>query len=236
MNTRSNFDFFHNLFKLYEDAIQGKRNHPTYSDNALGITALLYCPLKYHYRQSDFHTNQYSSLEILDGFDFEHTIKSILQDHYGAIDEFVVEYEYNGTKIEGHLDVYVPTLNVALELKNMRLVKAKMLPADTIVFNPEEYGIELTQSYLKQAGIQKTLLDYHTNKTNQVFLVVKTTLIDHSMKAKKVIIITQPPAVPLEEINTLIEAFHNEKKPRYPWECKLCPYTSMCKNAANLLK
>lgn len=236
MNTPDNFKFFNNLFKLYEDSIKGKRNHPTYTDNALGITALLYCPLKYHYRQSDFHSNQYSSLEILDGFDFEHTIKTILQTHYDAIDEYVVEYRYKDTKIEGHLDVYVPKLNVALELKNMRLIKSKMLPADTIIFNPSEYGIEITQSYLKQAGIQKTLLDYHTNKTNQVFLVVKTTLIDQSWKSKKVLIIQEAPEVSLEEINQLIDLFHSEKRPRYPWECKLCPYTSVCTNAMNVLK
>ena len=98
---------FESLVHDMSEALVENRNLE-YSDNAVGITSLLYCPMKATLRKEHPEIKSYG-LEIDDGFLFENQVKYSLRRRWPkhTIDEYVATYKSKRLNVEGHVDVVV---------------------------------------------------------------------------------------------------------------------------------
>lgn len=228
-------DLINEVIKSYKQSLKATRPSPTYEAGAVGFSSLLYCPLKNKYRTKEIYSVE--TLEIYDGFDFELKFKDILADiakSLGAIrvvpdtatgEEFVVKYKIGELTLNGHLDVFIEfnDKNVIYEMKNIRMVQVDTLPQTEIVED-----LPITPSYLLQAGMQATITSIVTNKPTEAWVFCKTTCIDSCRRSKKVFGLIKAPPVPMEEIEEKVNSFLTKREPVYSWECKYCPYISIC--------
>jgi len=207
----------------------------------VGITSLLYCPLKWEYRQK-YPDIRVQNAEIDDGFTFELAMKRILRDLYG--DRFVEEkeliYELNGFTIQGHLDGFIEEEDrvIGLEFKHTKFMKILDLPEDlelddldVIVASEIPITLDVPEHYLTQAKIQRFILEKTTDKPVEHYLIVKTTLQrkNGSKRMKKAYIqIAVNTAIQEGELTAMIERFQKVKEPRFSWECRYCPFSGVC--------
>jgi CRISPR/Cas system-associated exonuclease Cas4 (RecB family) len=210
----------------------------------VGITALLYCPLKWEFRQRYPEIKSYS-VEIDDGFAWELAVKEALKNKFGSEnveEEKVLLYKTeDGFTVEGHLDVYVKPLCIGIELKHTKLtlVDFEVQPDMEDIIetdNPLSERIPVNEHYLLQAKAELFLLR-REDPDAEVRLWIKTTLKGKNGRFKKVIyekVITEP--MKEEEFLRLIRDFKEKKEPRYNWECRYCPYKGVCKKYAEVAK
>jgi len=208
----------------------------------IGITALLYCPLKWEFRQR-YPEIKSHSVEIDDGFAWELTVKEALKTRFGSEnveEEKVLLYEVgDGFTVEGHLDVYVKSLGIGIELKHTKLtiVDFEVQPdmEDIIeVDNPLSERIPVNEHYLLQAKAELFLLR-RENPDAEVRLWIKTTLKGKNGRFKKAVyekVITEP--MKEEDFLKLIRDFKEKKEPRYNWECRYCSYKGVCEKYAEV--
>ena len=219
--------FFASLFETLRKEAKANRELE-YSEGAVGITALIQCPLKAYYRQK-YPDVTAESLEIDEGFLFEKTVKEALVKKYGdrVIPEDVVEYEYNEVKVEGHVDVVVNgnSTVLGLELKHMKFTPAVGLEEKDVITGEEAYRVAIPEHYVLQAKIQKYLLQRKYDKPVEHYLLVKTLVRLKDNRLKKVYVLRETrEEMTEEELNGLIERFKTDPTPRYPWECRYCVY------------
>ena len=221
--------------------IEEERGELTYG-RGVGITSLLYCPLKWEYRQK-YPEIRVQNAEIDDGFTFELAMKRILKDLYG--DRFVEEkeliYELNGFTIQGHLDGYIEEDDkvIGLEFKHTKFMKVLELSEnldldDLDIIDACEIPVvlDIPEHYITQAKIQRFILEKTADKPVEHYLIIKTTLqkANGSKRMKKAYI--QFPvntAIRECELEELIERFQKVKEPRFSWECRYCPFSEVCK-------
>jgi len=214
--------------------MEKERGELSYS-KGIGITSLIYCPLKWEYRQR-YPDLKVQKVEIDDGFSWELLVKEGLKAKYGeeAIEEEkVLVYETEDFCIEGHLDVYVKPQKTGIELKHTKLTVVDF-PVDTDMEdiiggdNPLSERIPVSEHYLLQARVELFLLRREIPDAT-LRLWIKTTLKGSNRKHKKVVfekLITKPATE--KEVRELIERFRNDKSPRFSWECRYCLYKKVC--------
>jgi len=217
--------------KLAERASEGREL--SYSDGAVGISSLLYCPIKWELRQK--HPDlRADSLEIEDGYLFEREFKAVLKEMFGENfeEEKVLPLEIEGVKIEGHLDAFIELESkvVGVELKHTKMTfVSERFPyrnldeVPKVVFD-EDCTVYLPKHYLTQAGMQKFILQkLYPDKEVEQYLFVKT-LLKVNGRHKKCYVVREVSAVSEEEFKEIVRKFREERVPRYPWECSYCVF------------
>jgi len=202
----------------------------TYSKNAIGITTLLFCPLKAEFRQQHPEIKT-EGPEIDDGYFFEKAVKQAATNLFGkrTLIEPTIPYESpQGVRIEGHPDLVIVGKEkvLALECKapNFLFSTANGI-GDSILFCKNGQTVSISPHYQLQARIQKFLLQKHFNNKEIVHYIFAKTLIRSKSRLKKVYIFHETQtAATQQEMEYMISQFLNEKSPRYPWECHYCPY------------
>ena len=217
--------------KISESLTEGRKLE--YSEGAVGITGLIYCPLKHQFRMEHPEVRA-TGLEIDDGFAFEKQVKDALLSLYGSVvkPEYVVEYTSRGQKVEGHIDVVVNGRQkvVAIECKRTKLA-VHNLPFGSVddtmyISDPGLVSrISISEPYILQSRIQKMLLQRQTKKPVEHWLLIKTLIKVPGSGYKEVLILRQTTEDMTEaELNNIIDDFLNRKEPRYAWECAYCEY------------
>jgi len=214
--------------------MEKERGELIYS-KGIGITSLIYCPLKWEYRQK-YPNLKIEKVEIDDGFSWELLVKEGLKAKYGPTaieEEKILTYEIDSFCIEGHLDIYVKPEKTGIEVKHTKLTLVNF-PVDSNMkdiidaTHPLAEKIPISEHYLLQAKIELFILRKEISDAT-LRLWVKTTLKGSNRKHKKVVfekLITEPATE--EEVKNLIQRFKSDKSPRFPWECKYCPYKTVC--------
>lgn len=214
--------------KIREKTKEGRKLE--YSPDAIGITALLYCPLKWELRKK-YPEIEAQAVEVDDGFLWEKQVKEVLKELFSNNfeEEKVLRYQTQGIKLEGHLDAFVefPEKVVGIELKSPRMVFLKEFPEtnDTVLYDDGKVVV-MNEIYLLQAKIQKFLLEkLYPHKKVQQFIFAKT-LCKKANRSKKFYIIYEVKgAISEEEFKELIRRFKEDKSPRFEKECEYyCEY------------
>jgi len=133
----------------------------TYIEGAIGITALLSCPLKWELCRT--YDVEPTAVEIDDGFVWERQVKSALKELYGDAvqEEKDLFYEIEGTLIHGHLDCFIELEDevIGIELKAPKYILLKDIPQGIKDGLYEDEGLVIHNSvYLTQAKIQRFIL------------------------------------------------------------------------------
>ena len=222
----------------------GAENRPElkYPEGAIGLTSLLYCPLKAEYR-AKYPELEQEALEIDEGFLWEWQVHTALSQKYGKkaiAREVEITTEVGKKKVTGHIDIVIEGKKaiLALELKCMKFVS---LTPEGVRLVEEGQDVVfgkaiLPEHYVLQGKIQKLLLEANYSKPVHLFILVKS-MTRIKGKFKKVIVVhpIREAAKP-EELSKLISDFESVKEPRYPWECHLCVYAQVCSHREKFLK
>ena len=219
--------------KISEGLIEGRNIE--YSEGAVGITGLIYCPLKHQFRLEHPEVKA-RSVEIDDGFAFEAQVKDALVKTWGKAvkPEYVVRYvSPRGQKVEGHIDVVINGREkvIAVECKNTKL-SLHNLPFGsvdedcTLLTSPDLVSrISISDAYILQSRMQKMLLQRQTSKPVEHYLLIKSMIKIPAHGYKKVLIVRKTTEDMSEaELNGIIDDFLDRKEPRYAWECSYCQY------------
>lgn len=194
----------------------------TYSEGAIGITALLNCPVKWELSQK--HDVKASAVEIDDGFVWEAQVKRAFRELHGDVEEEKdLLYEVDGYLLHGHLDLFVEFEEEVwgIELKSPRLLLCKGIPQAQDGFYEDEGVVIHNPQYVKQAQIQRFLLErLYPHKRVRQFLFYKSLCKCGQWSQKLYVLSEVKESIQEEELKSLIRAFHEDKTPRYPNECE----------------
>jgi len=207
-----------------------------YSEDAIGITSLLSCPIKTELRKNIPNLESVTTVEIEDGFLWEQQVKTALKKLFGnrVKEELVLKYEHANVKIEGHLDVAIDLgdLIIGLELKSPKYLYLKRIPDEakdivgsTLLLNGQDF-VYMPDSYTVQSKIQNYLLRYqYPGKRVYTFLFAKTLLIKGGY-ARKFYVLYDTNKNPFTDtdIQKLIEAYKERKGPTFAYECMMCQF------------
>jgi hypothetical protein len=206
-----------------------------YQPNSIGITSLLYCPLKVEYKKK-YPELRSESLAIDDGFMFENMFIPYLEQ---AVIGKTIRREptiyatIKNTTISGHPDLVIEDNEkiTILEFKAPISIfpqnKDIELPEEEIIVDEDEI-FKVSESYITQAKIQKKIAQLYYQKPVDSYLFIKSTA-DIKRKKKKLLILKPiKEEITEEELYGLIERFKNDKNPRYDWECNYCTFSKVC--------
>jgi len=205
-----------------------------YSDGAVGITALLYCPLKHRFRQ-EYPDLQADAVEIDDGFVWEKQVKEVLRELFGRSfeEEKVLELEIEGLKIEGHLDTFVEFEDkvIGIELKApkwiplKKFVPEKLIEGNLLIDENHEY-VKVNDLYITQAKIQKHLLEkLHPNRRVEQYIFLKGMAQWKGWRKKLYIVYPVYESIGEGELREMVRKFREDPSPRFPTECEgYCEY------------
>ena len=204
-----------------------------YDEGAYGITEILGCPLKAKIRrqlEKEGVELPIESLEISDGFLWENQVKVAVKSLYP---EAELEKDLKGTietpagtlKIHGHLDVYVEGIG-GLELKSTVMTVCKVDTPDYVMIaeNESDKRFFISDKYVKQAKIQKYLLEKTCGREIPVYLIIKTLFKGFKRQRKGILIVPITTAITEEELKEIATLFLTSETPRESWECRYCSY------------
>ena len=218
--------------KIKERARDGREL--SYSDGAVGITSLLYCPIKHELRQK-YPDIQASAVEIDDGFVWERQVKGVLEELFGKSfeEEKVLELEVEGLKIEGHLDTFIELEDkvIGIELKAPKWIPLKAFPpekkieSNLLIDEKHEY-VRVNDLYILQARVQKRFLDLlYPDKKVEQYIFLKGMAEWKRWRKKLYVVYPIYSAISEEELRNLVKRFKEDKGPRFPTECEAyCEY------------
>ena len=225
--------------RIKEKAKEGRELE--YSEGAVGITALLYCPIKHELRQKHPEV-QADAVEIDDGYVWEQQVKGVLEELFGKSfeEEKVLELEVEGLKIEGHLDTFVEFEDrvVGIELKAPKWIPLKAFPPEeeikgNLLIDREHKYAKVNDIYVLQARIQKYLLQrLYPDKKVEQYIFLKGMAEWKRWRKKLYVVYPVYEAVSEEELKELVRKFKEDKSPRFPTECEsYCEYyrQGLCK-------
>ena len=201
----------------------------TYSENAIGITALIFCPLKVEFRRSHPEIKSRST-EIDDGYLFEKQVKEAATRLFGkrTLIEPSIPYESpQNVRVEGHPDLLIIGKKkvLVLECKAPNFLFSNIDGTDDIIFCKNGQTVSIPPHYVLQSRIQKFLVQNYFTDKEVIHYIFAKTVIRRDGKFKKVYIFHETQTATTEqEIEYMISQFLNDKSPRYPWECDYCPY------------
>jgi CRISPR/Cas system-associated exonuclease Cas4 (RecB family) len=225
---------FESLVHDMSEALVENRNLE-YSENAVGITSLLYCPRKVTLRKEHPEIKSYG-LEIDDGFLFENQVKNALYRRWPqyTVDEYVALYESKkGPNVEGHVDVVVQGKKTLLgiECKHTKILEHNLpygciKEDDVLIKDPELVErIYISPSYIEQAAIQKHLMSRQQPKSVKHYLFIKTMMNIPGLGYKKMYILRETREKYTDEkLDRKIDQFCTDPRPRFSWECAFCAY------------
>jgi hypothetical protein len=224
-------------FKQILDKIERELD---YEDGAYGITEIISCPIKAELRRKGIEV-KVENVEIADGFSFENMFKFALMEYFGVENvepEKLLKYkvvlddgrEFN---INGHLDVFIniPDKNtvVGLELKDTILSFDNTIwkdPPPFKILSPDDAPkYNISSKYILQARIQRKILEHlYPDKNIETYLIVKTNLRAKYKLKKSILVYPVTTSISDEQLKEIVSYFINNRKPRYVFECKICPY------------
>jgi len=212
---------------IKEDA---RREKPEYTEGTVGITALLYCPIKWELRKK-YPEVEANSVEIDDGFLWEKQVKEAVKKLARAKnarfeEEKVLSGEVEGLKIEGHLDVFMETEEevIGIEIKSPKLIILKRIPEEKEIeegiFYDEKQEAMISQTYILQAKIQKYFLEreFPDKKVSQ-YLFLKGLCKKGSWTKKMYVVRPIRESISEEEMKRIVKEFLTNKTPRFEGEC-----------------
>ena len=206
--------------KIQEKTKEGREL--SYTDGAIGITALLHCPIKWELSKKYEITPE--AVEIDDGFVWEKQVKEALRELYG--EKFKEEYDLivqlGGYKLHGHLDCLVELEDkvIGIELKAPKTLLLKSPVEENGVLFYDDGRVIHNEVYLKQARIEKALLELlFPDKPVEMYLFYKSLCKSGLWNRKLYVVSEVKESMPIEEIEELLRKFHEDKSPRYPNEC-----------------
>ena len=218
------------MWKELVDTIREKSKEGrelSYAEGAVGITALVHCPLKWELSKT--YDVEPTAVEIDDGFVWERQVKSALRELYGESfqEEKDLIYEIDGTLIHGHLDCFIELEDevIGIELKAPKYILLKDIPQFIKDGLYEDEGLVIHNSvYLTQAKIQRFIIGrLYPHKQVRQYLFYKS-LAKHKSWSQKLYVLSEvKESITEEELKELVRRFHEDKSPRYPNEC-----TSYC--------
>lgn len=201
-----------------------------YDEGSIGITSLIYCPLKAKFRKE--HPDLRSEANAIDdGFIFENMIEPYITKVFKGkvLKDADIPYEVDGFRITGHPDFVIEQEDkiIILELKApVFFFSSKTLnitESEFIIDTKKE--IKISESYILQAKVQKFITEKFYNKPVESYLFLKTTLQESFRKMRKVFIVRKvEESITEKDMLKLINDFKTLQKPRYEWECKYCIY------------
>jgi len=202
--------------------------------DTVGITDLLYCPLKAHYRKL-YPDLKPDSAEVDDGFVFEHLLRKAAVTLWGnrvkpELPLPTVPYETkSGLKIQGHPDLVIIGKKAVLviEAKSMNFLLHNLKTINgKFITGEDAYSTTIPEHYIEQAKLEKFFAEKTFNKPVTHYLFIKTlTRVNGSTKKVYVLRRTKENSTP-KEIEKLAQDFLERKEPRQPWECRYCVYHS----------
>ncbi len=225
---------FESLVHDMSEALVENRNLE-YSDNAVGITSLLYCPRKVTFRKEHPEIKSFG-LEIDDGFLFENQVKDALYRKWpkNTIDEYVATYSSKkGPNVEGHVDIAVDGKQTLLgiECKHTKILEhnfpyGSISGDDVLISDPDLVRrIYISPSYIEQSAIQKHLMTRQQRKPVKHYLFIKTMMNIPGLGYKKMYILRETKEDYTDEkLDRKIDQFCNDPHPRFSWECPFCAY------------
>ena len=229
--------------RLMRQELRGNRNL-SYENGSIGITSLLYCPLKVELREKYPHL-QAEGNAIDDGFIFENTLEPFIEKVFDGrvIKDADIPYEIDGFRITGHPDFVIEQEDkvIILEFKAPIFFFTEedlQIPEDGFFVDLEK-KVKISEGYIKQTAIQKFITQKHFNKPVEAYLFIKTTLQDKTRRMQKVYILRPvDESITEGDMKNLIKQFKEEKKPRYSWECNYCVYAKegVCNKGLLILK
>lgn len=209
-----------------------RRRDLNYTEGSIGITSLLYCPLKVEYKRK-YPDLKKKDIAIDDGFIFENTFEPYLEKVFNGsvVKDADIPFEIDGFKITGHPDFLIEEDGrlIILEFKAPIFVSVDgELPEEELILDTEGL-IKVSEGYIKQVKFQKFIVRQYYGKEVEGYLFIKTTIQDRRRKMRKIFALK--PVVEEfteDDIRQIIREFREEKRPRYDWECKYCPYSDLC--------
>jgi len=208
-----------------------------YSDGAVGVTSLIYCPLKAEFRER-YPEIRSEGTEISDGFMHEKLVHQAICNLFGekfSTKEYVLPYEsVSGLKIECHTDIamFGRKMIVFLECKDTKMTYHNM-PYNSIkenqvlVWDPALVErINFSDAYVLQSKMQKFLAERNLpGQEIDHFILQKTMMKCPPFGLKKLYVLRQTTeSMTQEEFEGQIQTFLVDKRPRYGWECDYCQY------------
>lgn len=198
----------------------------------IGLTSLLYCPLKTEYKKR-YPDLRNESITIDDGFLLERTFTPYLSRVFqGKVHaEPSITAVIKGHTITGHPDFVIEDKEITiLEFKApiMSFAKKQVEIPETDLFVDTQDVFSVSETYILQARIQKRLAREFYKKPVNAYLFIKTTVDINKKKQKLYILKPIHEEATDEEIETLVKNFHENKRPRYEWECSYCPFRKVC--------
>lgn len=206
--------------KLRESVKKGREL--SYEDGAIGITALLHCPIKWSLAKS--YDLDPESVEVDDGFVWEHQVKGVLKELFGEHfqEEKDLIVEVGGYKLHGHLDCFIEKEDevIGIELKAPKVLLIKE-PYNDGVFLVDDGRVVHNEVYLKQAKIERAVLEMlYPHKRVRMYLFYKS-LCKAGAWSKKLYVVSEiKESMSMEEVQELLRRFHEDKSPRYQRECE----------------
>lgn len=199
-----------------------KERSLTYQEGAVGITALLSCPVKWELSQK-FDVKS-EAVEIDDGYVWERQVKEVFKELFPqAKEEKDLVYKIDGYTVHGHLDLFVEFENEVwgIELKSPKLLLLKDIPNAENGFYVDDGLVLHNPQYYKQAKVQRFLLqELYPDRNVRSFIFYKA-LCKHKNYLQKLYVLSEvKESVSKEEFKALIKAFHEDKSPRYANECE----------------
>ena len=207
----------------------------TYQPNSIGITSLLYCPLKTEYKKQ-YPELKAESIAIDDGFLFENLFTPYLERILVGKTikkEPEIYATINDTTISGHPDLIIEEENkiTILEFKAPISIflqnKEIELPEEEVIIDNNNI-FKVSENYIEQAKIQKKIAQMFYNKPVESYIFIKSTAEIKRKKKKLLILKPIEEDITEEKLIELVEKFKNDKKPRYDWECNYCSFSKIC--------
>lgn len=228
---------FNELADDIRNLVIGDR-HLNYNEDEIGITSLLDCPKRVRLRKIHGYPSS-DDLAIEEGFLFERVVEKALKKKFGdsLIKELELPYEINGVKLRGHLDfaINLPNKVIGLELKHTileRMPTVKRKPPKVIFVTPDDKRVKLNPKYIKQARIERFLLEkLFPDKEIEHYLFVKTTIQGAYGFYKSYIVCRIDESISEEELKELAEHFKTKDYPKDPSLCDYCHFKhiNLCK-------
>ena len=199
-----------------------------YEEGSIGITSLIYCPLKVELRKQ-YPEMKVESNAIDDGYIFENTLEPYIEKVFNGevIKDADIPYELDGFKITGHPDFVINQKEkvIILEFKAPIAFFTEedlSVPEDGFIVDTEG-KVKISETYILQTKIQKFITEKYFNKPVEGYLFLKTMIRDRTKRMQKVYVLRPvEETITEEQLRELINDFRTKKYPRYKWECNYC--------------
>lgn len=239
----SSKDFFLSVIREINNYLRNFRDETmdftNRSENAVGITSLLSCPIKYSLKRKykdSYKELEEESLEIYDGYLWEYQVKKALRNMFGNKFKEEVDLIYKDEllnfTIHGYLDCMIDMDDyiIAIELKSPKFLLSKDFKisdkiSENMLIIDDENKILHNKKYIEQAKLEKFILQKMYNKKVYHYIFYKTLLLINENEIRKSFIVYEL-TEDIDEVyvQNLIKKFLTSNKPSNSSECNYCVF------------